>query len=327
MKSGIYQIRNKKNGKVYIGSTANFKKRWRVHRSSLRGGYHFNEHLQRAWNKYGEFSFAFEILEQCSIKHLREKEQIYLEKVPDSYNVSQASDAPMRGRKMPEKSKRLISRALTGHKRSKRECRIIGQRSSKDYPAFIHRNGEEITEGRNLSELCRKHHPELDPRAMRSVAAGRLLSHREWMLKSKAKLNKNSEWSIDHLRSSRASHYPAFVNLESGEIIEEGINLKKLCHDRELSRPHMVSVAKGRRPTCQGWALLENAWIDKDGNWQVEHGSAGEYPTLINDDGRIEQAGKNISRLCRRLGLNTSHLHQVISGERNHHKGWRIYIE
>ncbi len=60
---GVYVIRNLQNGKVYIGSTAiNFRKRWREHRTTLLRGTHDSGHLQRAWNKYGESAFEFNIL-------------------------------------------------------------------------------------------------------------------------------------------------------------------------------------------------------------------------------------------------------------------------
>ena len=63
---GIYQIRNKNNGKVYIGqvyATKGANRRWLEHRAALRKGNHYNPHLQSAWNKYGEVNFSFEILE------------------------------------------------------------------------------------------------------------------------------------------------------------------------------------------------------------------------------------------------------------------------
>lgn len=57
---GIYIIRNKINNKFYIGSTTeNFRRRALHHRCCLRGDYHTNQHLQNAWNKYGEENFEF----------------------------------------------------------------------------------------------------------------------------------------------------------------------------------------------------------------------------------------------------------------------------
>lgn len=62
--SGIYQIRNIINNKIYVGSTVCFKNRWAVHLFLLDRNKHGNSHLQSAWNKYGKDNFIFEILEE-----------------------------------------------------------------------------------------------------------------------------------------------------------------------------------------------------------------------------------------------------------------------
>jgi group I intron endonuclease len=66
----IYAIRNRKNAHAYIGSTVNYKSRWHTHRSQLRRGVHHSFVLQKAWDKYGEAAFDFELLLVCP-KELR----------------------------------------------------------------------------------------------------------------------------------------------------------------------------------------------------------------------------------------------------------------
>jgi len=63
IKSGVYQILNVINGKRYIGSSKDILSRWRKHKQELQKRIHHSIHLQRAWNRYGEKSFVFEILE------------------------------------------------------------------------------------------------------------------------------------------------------------------------------------------------------------------------------------------------------------------------
>lgn len=75
MNGGIYIIRNRESHKVYIGSAVNVKKRQGKHYSSLRVGKHFNPHLQRAWNKYGEDVFEFKVLIHCNTNDLLHYEQ------------------------------------------------------------------------------------------------------------------------------------------------------------------------------------------------------------------------------------------------------------
>jgi group I intron endonuclease len=83
---GIYKIRNIINDKFYIGSAKDIKRRWRRHKCGLRGNKHENLVLQRAWNKYGEENFVFEIVEICEMKELLELEQKYLDLKPQ-YNI------------------------------------------------------------------------------------------------------------------------------------------------------------------------------------------------------------------------------------------------
>jgi len=83
MKTGVYQIRNLLNSKLYIGSAAGqgFNNRWGLHLKQLVENKHHSRHLQRAWNKYGLESFIFEILELCKPSLCLEREQHYLDTV------------------------------------------------------------------------------------------------------------------------------------------------------------------------------------------------------------------------------------------------------
>jgi group I intron endonuclease len=87
MESGIYKIVNIKNNKFYVGSSKNLMNRWKEHSYSLRKNKHINCILQRAWNKYGEQSFNFEIIESCSPYLLYEREQFYLDLLKPPYNI------------------------------------------------------------------------------------------------------------------------------------------------------------------------------------------------------------------------------------------------
>lgn len=80
--SGIYVIRNQINGKVYVGSSKDIYTRWTRHRHDLKRNIHCNVVLQRAWNKYGEDNFIFEIQELVDNKNLFDREQYWY----DFYN-------------------------------------------------------------------------------------------------------------------------------------------------------------------------------------------------------------------------------------------------
>lgn len=85
-KWGIYKILNTKNGKFYIGSSKNLRKRLYEHFRELNLGIHSNKHLQNAWIKYGKEGFKFYILkiidntENFTDTKLRELETEYIQK-------------------------------------------------------------------------------------------------------------------------------------------------------------------------------------------------------------------------------------------------------
>lgn len=78
--SVIYSILNKKNGKIYVGQTRNSPKdRFSKHKFELNTHTHPNNHLQNAWDKYGEDSFEFNILENCSTSSLNSNEIFWID--------------------------------------------------------------------------------------------------------------------------------------------------------------------------------------------------------------------------------------------------------
>lgn len=62
-KSGIYIIKNTLDDRVYIGSTNNFRERFRSHRNKLKIGKNASLYLQNFCNKYGIDKLNFEVLE------------------------------------------------------------------------------------------------------------------------------------------------------------------------------------------------------------------------------------------------------------------------
>ena len=89
LNSGIYQIRNLINDKVYVGRAKNFEQRSYNHFRNLRNGGHVNTYLQNAFNKYGEENFVFEVLECITAEdEILFREQLYLDEGFGDYNIS-----------------------------------------------------------------------------------------------------------------------------------------------------------------------------------------------------------------------------------------------
>ena len=81
---GIYKITNKLNNHSYIGLSTKLEERWKYHQSPYNQQRESYKSLYKAFEKYGIENFTFEILEECSIQELGEKEKYYITKY-DTY--------------------------------------------------------------------------------------------------------------------------------------------------------------------------------------------------------------------------------------------------
>lgn len=114
MPSGIYQIVNTINHKIYIGSAVNLANRKSQHWSRLSKNVHRNPHLKNSWNKYGADVFEFEILITCPRDLLLFYEQQFLDLGKPEYNICKKADSPL-GRKLSEEHRAKISKSLLGN--------------------------------------------------------------------------------------------------------------------------------------------------------------------------------------------------------------------
>jgi group I intron endonuclease len=100
---GIYKITNKNNGMCYIGKSIDIKRRWQGHKEdsfcseerwklNKRGE---QTHFHRALRKYGIDAFSWEIIEECSLEQLNEKEKYWIEyydSINTGYNMTFGGD-------------------------------------------------------------------------------------------------------------------------------------------------------------------------------------------------------------------------------------------
>lgn len=129
MKICIYKIINLIDNKIYIGQTINYTKRKRNHINKLKNNKHHNEHLQNSWNKYGEESFSFEIIEECKIAELDKKEKYYIDiynTIDPNYGYNLVDGGQVFREFSPELRKKM-SIALKGRKFSEIHKKRISQ--------------------------------------------------------------------------------------------------------------------------------------------------------------------------------------------------------
>lgn len=134
MKSGIYKIVNKVNGKIYVGQSIDIKRRWRSHKFASKTG---NTHLYRSFRKYGLDNFEFIIIALIPKYALNQYEISYINYYSATdqskgYNLTCGGEYPKvllkehrqnisktnKGHKCSEETKKRISESNAGKRRS-----------------------------------------------------------------------------------------------------------------------------------------------------------------------------------------------------------------
>ena len=93
----IYKITNSVNDKVYIGQTkASVEERWTWHlRAAGCENAPYKSKLYSAMRKYGRDKFSIEVIEECSIEDLNEREKYWIAKFDskrNGYNITTGGD-------------------------------------------------------------------------------------------------------------------------------------------------------------------------------------------------------------------------------------------
>lgn len=118
MKSGIYKIENKINGKIYIGQAVNLNQRKSTHFWELKINNHHNIKLQKSFNKYGIDNFTFEIIELCEKELLNERELFWINELNPQYNIRGGGNS-IYGFTHSEETKKKMSEVQSKIDRSK----------------------------------------------------------------------------------------------------------------------------------------------------------------------------------------------------------------
>lgn len=236
--SGVYKIKCRNNGKVYIGSAVDIWFRWNTHVWDLRRGDHANRHLQRAFNLYGEINFSFEIIEECNSESRLDRETYWISEFQSfrreiGFNIKIVANS-MAGTKSTQETKDRIRAGMIRYLKSSAAIAQRTEAASRRH-VFINPNGE-CVEIFNLTKFCKDNG--LSNGNMRSLISGSRLSHKGW--------------SIIGARKRVKKAYSYKLKSPDGEIFE-GKNIRKFSQEHGLSDSNVCTLLSGKISQLKGW--------------------------------------------------------------------------
>jgi len=225
----IYEVRNKVDGKHYIGQTSKEdpKKRWNEHRCYLRKGKHRNKHLQHAWNKHGEQNFEFNILKEYSSLSKLNKAERKIVKERGDYNIEPGGGVYP----ISQETRIKISRA----------------KRKKPYPKVVGPDGKLHKIEPPLEEFCRKHG--VWSSSFRAMLAGRINYANGWHLPH-IKIDMSEAKSLAQTRTWKSN---MVIGPDGKEY--KVTNRRKFIRDHNLNVRHFTKVLQGKYQQHKGWHL------------------------------------------------------------------------
>ena len=309
----VYLVRNKKNGKVYVGQTTKtVEVRWKAHLNESKRSKTF---FYKAIRKYGADNFSIETIDTASsIEELNKKEEEWIK----HYN---ALDQKVGYNLQPGGSNR------TPHEitRARMRAACIGRKPTRVGP-HSESTKQKIREkalSRPSKRIGMKHSEESKKR-MSEIAKGRKVS--EGVRLKIAEANKK-KWQDDSFKKRHA---------ESMEIARAKMDkaamslaaLKSWSNSGEERRKNTSERFKGKKKNPEHLNKMTEGMLKAHAKpfevFRIEQAHK-QAPIIV-----IEALGvwNNISTCARELGLRDNCINSVLHGSKKTHKGYTFkYID
>lgn len=254
---GIYKIINNINGKVYIGQSIKIQSRWKSHIQALKRGDSNCTLLQRAWNKYGEENFSFEILELCHEERLDELETKYI-KIYDSQNPNKGYNIESGGNKnkhLAEETKRKLRELHLGKTVSPDILKKMSEsRMGSKNPMYGQKHTKETREKMSKSKRGKPGHPCSDYAKERARQAnlGKVLSE-----ETKKKISEATQGRVPYNKNLRS-----VFCIELNKIFA---NPASAGNELKIRSSNIINCCEHTRKTCGGYH-----WIYADSDEYAE---------------------------------------------------------
>ena len=115
---GVYKITHIGSGKSYIGISKNIHRRWIQHKSWVNTK-NRRSAIYAAMQKYGIDAFTWQVLEQCDVDSLEERERHWIAVFDTFHNGYNLTAGGEYNKEFSAETKKRMSEAQTGKKQSK----------------------------------------------------------------------------------------------------------------------------------------------------------------------------------------------------------------
>jgi group I intron endonuclease len=246
--SGIYCIKNIINNKMYIGSSVNMAKRFRYHIWRLKNNKHHSFLLQNAWNKYGQNSFVFEVLQETEVDLLIAEEQKWLDEKKtyqpeNGYNISNIAGSPLN--LFTEETRKKISLANKGKIVTEETRKKMSQ--SRSGKPFSDEHKKAISDGKKGKTFSEQHRKNLS-KAQTGLTRNFTEEHKQKISESRKGLKFSDEHKKNIGIKSRGRNSKI-----TEKIVKEIISLyktgdystRKLAEIFKISKSNIHSIISG----------------------------------------------------------------------------------
>jgi group I intron endonuclease len=301
----VYEIRNMRNNKVYIGSCLSISQRLRVHKSKLRKGI-ASPYLQNEYDKYKD-QYSMKALEYCNADNLISREQYWLDRYFDNqqqcYNINPTAYSQL------------------GFVHSDETKTLLSQKTRKVTVELVSISGELITVV-GIKKFCKENN--LHESGFLLLRKGKIESYRGWRLASK----KDQPYILpQNLRAEKLKKtFNVHLVSPTNEIYGPIINMKKFCRDHGLYPQLIRNLLTGNVKIAKGWKLLSNQnMTEKDIEQNRIKKISNTYDVKIQSpDGKIYGPITNLREFCKEHSLSWGSMHDFLTGKKLSYKNWKI---
>lgn len=328
--AGIYAILSTIDDRFYIGKSKNVIGRWATHLRDLVSKKHDNKHLQSFFNKYGEDSISFVLIEESIDANLSNLEKKYIklwEATDCGFNMTQGGDG---GGKLKEY---LFEHILTGQVEVGVGIQLFAEKVNLCYRSLCDVQSGRIPhfEGWFCPKFNRK------PKKYKLIGPNGEIEEFFYIkgFCDKHKLNKGNISMLLNYKRESVSGWKREDSKEYGDAYALSYqlynpngervvirNLSKFCRENGFSQGSFGKLVIGKCLSVHGWSV-DKKYCKKYDKRLFSNGGkrAGK---LFNKKLNIIAEFESLQDFCREYKLLSvrSQIGQLFNGQREEYRGW-----